>query len=149
MYRHLLAPIDCTDEARRAALQLVRHFASVPACRVTLAATISPSPSPEIRHKKVRHARAALDGIGEILHGYGVYTTRRILEGADAAAALADEARSPGEVYDVIVLGAYQTRPDEEDEAPPCRGSLADRICRRTHVPVVVLPAPAAGAPTA
>jgi hypothetical protein len=103
MYRHILALVDCTEEARRAADQIARHFAFVPACRVTLAATVSASPAPEIRAKRVQHARGALEAIGDILLNHGIYTTRRVLEGSDPAAALAEESRAPAQVYDLIV----------------------------------------------
>ena len=61
MYRHILAPIDCTDDAVRALPQLVRFLSTMPSCQVTLAATVSPAPTAELRRKKRQHAQGALD----------------------------------------------------------------------------------------
>jgi hypothetical protein len=36
------------------------------------------------------------------------------------------------------VLGAHQTVPEDYDA--PCKGSFADQLCRRTTLPVLVLP---------
>jgi nucleotide-binding universal stress UspA family protein len=141
MYRHALIPIDCSEEARQAAVRMVGHLGSVPACRVTLVAAVTASPLEEIREKKRDHAYEALRSIGKILHGYGIYATQRVAEaaeGGDAASGIIAEANRPDERYDVILLGTHQTRPDDEEE--PCAGSLADKLCRRVNIPVLVLP---------
>jgi nucleotide-binding universal stress UspA family protein len=139
MYRHALIPIDCTDDARQMTQALARFLGPIPACRATLVATITPSPYPEIQQKKIAHAEEALRAMGKLLYGYGVFATQRVLEATDGepASAVAAEANTSDQLYDVILLGTYQTRPDEDE---PCTGSLADKICRRANVPVLVLP---------
>ena len=139
MYRHVLALIDCTDDARREALEIVRQFAPEPTIRVTVAAAVTPTDDPELRRKKQEHARGALRGIGDLLSAEGIYARQRVVEGADAVEAVLAEVARPFECYDLIVLGAHQARV-EMDESP-CAGSLADRLARRAAVPVLILPA--------
>ena len=138
MYRHILALIDCTDDARTEAIQIARQFASEPTTRITIAANVTPTDDPALRRKKQEHARGALHAIGDLLTGEGMYARKRVLEAEDAVDAVLAEASRPQECYDLIVLGAHQARP-EMDEMP-CRGSLADRLALRASVPVMVLP---------
>jgi nucleotide-binding universal stress UspA family protein len=141
VYRHALIPIDCSEEARQAIVRMVGYLGSVPACRVTLVAAVTASPLEEIRQKKLDHAYEALRTVGKLLHGYGIYATQRVAEaeeGADPALGIVNEANRSDERYDVILMGTHQTRPDDEEQ--PCAGSLADKICRRVRIPVLVLP---------
>jgi nucleotide-binding universal stress UspA family protein len=138
MYRHILVPVDCTDDARREAHRLARYVGPMNATKVTVAATITPSPDPQIHQKKVAHANGALAAIADILHGYGIHARRRIVEGADAACALTAEEKDDLENYDLIVMGTHQTRSEIDDF--PCRGSLADQIAQRTSLPIIILP---------
>jgi|GEM_PF-5580803 Universal stress protein UspA and related nucleotide-binding proteins len=140
MYRHILALIDCSDDARREALQIVRQFASEPTIRITIAASMTPAPSPEIRQKKVEHAQSALRTIGDLILREGIYTRRRLLEAEDVVDAVLAEVAKRSEGYDLIVLGAHQTQVEFDDQ--PCRGSLADRIAQRSPLPVMILPEP-------
>lgn len=144
MYRHVLTLIDCTDEARRTAQAIARRFGPMETCRITLVAAMTPTPegAEAIREKKVRHAQEALKGVGDILRGYGIPTRKRIVEGNDFAEAVAEESRDTVLPYDLIVLGAYQARP--EDDELPCRGSLVDQISQRVSLPVMVVPTPPA-----
>lgn len=142
MYRQVLALIDCSEESRRLAAAITAHFGHTTLCRVTLAASIGPSPSPEIREKKVRHAQEALESVYDILLGSGMMARRRVvLESADPVSGVmaeVEKAKEGERDYDLIVLGTHQAR-TEEFEAP-CRGSLADRIILRSPLPVLVLP---------
>ena len=142
-YAHYFVPIDCTPDAQRHAPTLARFVAAQP-CKVTLAAVITPTPDAETRRKRKAHAQEALNRIATTLYNvYGIYTYDRIVEGTDHATAFAEESRSPNARYDRIILGAYQTRPEErEDLEAPCLGSLADRISQKSRLPVVILPFP-------
>ncbi len=60
------------------------------------------------------------------------------MDEGDLAAAANQEAQRTDAVYDLILLGTHQTR--QEDFDLPCAGSLADRICANTTVPVLILP---------
>lgn len=144
MYRHILAPIDCTDEARREAEELAYYLGPMHATRVTLAATITPSPDPAIRAAKVRHAEGALATIASILGGHGIYTRRRVVEGADTARAVAAESQDRDERYDLIVLGRHHTCPEIDDAV--YMGSAADNIAKNAKIPVIILPCPSTSA---
>jgi len=142
MHCQILVLIDCSEESRRLAAAVAAQFGAHNLCRVTLAANISPSPSPEIRGKKVRHAQEALESIYDILLGSGIMARRRlVLESSDPVTGLRaeiDAAKAAERGYDFIVLGAHHARIEEFDA--PCRGSLADQVIRRSPVPVLVLP---------
>ena len=141
MYRHVLIPVDCSPESRRAASELARFLVPLVPCRVTLIAATSPARSEDERRGKARHASEAVRAIRDIFAESGVYTTKRIAEGVedgDLAAAANQEAQRTDAVYDLILLGTHQTRQEEFDL--PCAGSLADRICANATVPVLILP---------
>jgi nucleotide-binding universal stress UspA family protein len=139
MYQHALVPVDCSEDARHAALDIVSYLDAMTYCQVTLVATISKSPDAEIRDKKVKHAQEALEGLHGFLHNnYGVFTRCRILETSDPAAAIAKAATQSETPCDVIVMSTYQTRTEFDDS--PCQGSLVDRVSQRATIPVVVLP---------
>jgi nucleotide-binding universal stress UspA family protein len=138
MYRHILVPIDCTDDARRAVMQIIHYFANEHIVKVTLAASVTPTDDSKLRDKRIAHAEEALKAAGNILARYGVYTRRIVVEGEDHAAALAEYAADELCVFDVVVLGAYQARTEEFDM--PCRGSLADRLSQLSPIPVMILP---------
>jgi nucleotide-binding universal stress UspA family protein len=136
MYQHVLVPIDCTDGSRHLAQSLIR-FMAFP-CRITLAATITPTPDRELQAKRQRHANDALRSVQQLLLEGGIWTRSCLVEGSDTAMALATEAKNTAERYDMIVLGTHQTR--TEDFEAPCKGSFSDQLCARTHLPVLVLP---------
>jgi len=138
MYRHVLIPVDCSEDARRAVPALAKYLSEMMSCRATLVAAISPTPFAELHDKKVAHAREALRSVSALLREYGVYTNGRIIEGEEVSVAVEEESRLTSEMYDLILLSTYQTRP--EDEENPCAGSLADRLSRRVDIPVLVLP---------
>ncbi|MES2461521.1 MAG: universal stress protein [Armatimonadota bacterium] len=138
MYRHLLVPVDCTENSRHLAHRVARFAAPLIPCKVTLAAAITPTEDSELRGKRTRHANDALRSLKQLLLQEGIWSHSRVVEGNDHAAALVREALNESELYDLIVLGTYQTLPEDYDA--PCKGSFADQICRRTHLPVLVLP---------
>lgn len=141
MYRHVLIPIDCSPDTRVAAPQLAEFLAPLVPCQVTLVAVTSPAATEEQQHDKINHARQALQEIGGIFADSGVYTRYRIMEGiegGDMATALATASYGTLTPYDLILLASHNTRQEEFDL--PCSGSLADRICGRVNLPVLVLP---------
>ena len=138
MYRHLLVPIDCTEDAQHLAHGIARFASPLVPCRVTLAATITPTDNRELNSKRRRHACDALRTIGDQLLQEGIWSRSCILENKDAAKAIAAEATDTELGYDLIVMGTYQTR--QEDMDAPCRGSFVDQVCAKTKLPVLVLP---------
>ena len=138
MYSHVLTWIDCSNESRRVAAAVARHFTPVTNCKVTLVAVISPSQTVAERTKKLDHAREALHQTSEILHAKGVFSWRKVVEGKDPIIAVAEESRQTENPYDLIVVGAHQTR--IEDVEPPCVGSQADRLAQRVTLPLLVVP---------
>ncbi len=146
MYQHILVPIDCTDASRNLVPLLAHFVAPLIPCRVTLAVTLTPTPTQnsELHDKRRRHASDALHSVQQLLLQEGIWSGCCLVEGSDPAAALAAEARNPAELYDLIVLGTHQTRP--EDLEAPCRGSFADQICACTSLPVLILPQRGKGA---
>lgn len=140
MCRHILVPIDCSEDARRIVPALARFAARMPSCQFTLVAPVTPAPTPELRESKQAHARTALHMMHYLLQDFGVYAFCRIAEGMDAVAATLETSQDAAEQFDLILLGAYQTRP-EVDEFP-CQGSFADKLCRYSRLPVYILPAP-------
>jgi nucleotide-binding universal stress UspA family protein len=141
MYHHVMVPIDCSDDARNEAYSIASHLATMEGTLVTIAAGITPSFDSTFRAKKVEHARVALRAIGDILDERGIRSRHLIVEGADVAQALADEAYSIDQQYDLFLLGVHQTRPEFDDA--PGLGSFADQLARCTHLPVMILPAQA------
>ena len=139
-FMNILAPIDCTEDALRSAQALLRFASALPSCKVTLAAAVTPGPTAEIRNHKRQHAKAALARIHKYLNSYGLFTQERIVEANDVADAFLAQSRNEEEQYDVIVLGTYQTQPEDPFDMP-CTGSLADRISRHAEIPVLILPA--------
>jgi nucleotide-binding universal stress UspA family protein len=131
IYRHALVPVDCTEECRRSAEALAEFFAPHQNCMVTLAATISPSQTPEERQKRVAHAESALAAIAAVFQRYGIYARRAVLEGSDPYVALQAKIHSVyrDEPMDLVVLTLRHTR--NEEDVSPCLGSFADRIARR------------------
>ena len=138
-YYHILAPVDCTDDALRAMLPLLQYASKMPCCKVTLAAAVTPAPTAKIREKKREHAQGALNRLHDYLSSFGLFTFQRIVEARDPADAYVAETRDYDEQYDVIVLSPYQTRPEDPFDLP-CTGSLADRISKNAEIPVVILP---------
>lgn len=138
MFSHLLVPIDCTDDTRRLAEHLTRFVIPLVPSKLTLAAVVTPTDDPVLRGKRRRHAEAALLTLHTMLLNHGVWARTRVLENEDHAAAYAIEGARDEEKYDLLLLGTHQTRP--EDLEAPCRGSFADQLCQRTHLPVLVLP---------
>ena len=138
-YQHILAPVDCTDDALRSMQSLLRYASAMPACKVTLAAAVTHGPTPEVRQRKRHHAQSALDRLHGYLKSYGLHTDGRIVEADDPAVAFVAESNDYDEQYDVIVLSPYQARSEDPFEVP-CAGSLADRIGQRTELPVLILP---------
>jgi nucleotide-binding universal stress UspA family protein len=138
MYSHVLAWIDCSQDARREAAFVARHFACIPTCRVTLVATISPSTTDAERQGKLNHAQDALRGAAALMLWTGVVADRQIVEGKDPVAAVAKESCQTINPYDLIVVGTHQTR--IEDIEAPCQGSLVDRLAQRVTLPVLVVP---------
>ncbi|MDX1932104.1 MAG: hypothetical protein SFU56_05835 [Capsulimonadales bacterium] len=143
IYHHALVPVDCTEECRRSAETVAEFFTPHQNCMVTLAATISPSNTPEERQKKVLHAEGALANIATIFQRYGIYARRTIVEGRDPYAALQAKmlAVYRDEPMDLVVLTMRHTR-TEDDEAP-CLGSFADRMARRAaavQAQTIILP---------
>jgi nucleotide-binding universal stress UspA family protein len=138
MYRHLLVPIDCTDSSRHLVQRIARFATPLIPCRITLAAAVTPTQDSELRGKRRRHANDALRSLHQQLLHEGIWSRTCVVEGDDHAAALAAEAANSTELYDLIVLGTYQTR--QEDFDAPCKGSFADQLCARTRLPVLVLP---------
>jgi nucleotide-binding universal stress UspA family protein len=92
MYRHLLVPVDCTDDSRQLAHALARFATPLIPCRVTLAAAVPPTDDAELQRKRRRHAADALRTLSQQLLGEGIWTQCRIVEGSDHAAAVAAEA---------------------------------------------------------
>lgn len=141
MYRHVLIPVDCSPDGRRAASDLAQFLAPLVPCRATLLAATSPARSEEESREKARHAREAVRAIADIFAESGVYTTQRIAQGVDEgdlAVAANRESQRTAAVYDLILLGTHQTRQEEFDL--PYMGSLADRICANVTIPVLILP---------
>jgi nucleotide-binding universal stress UspA family protein len=138
MYRHVLVPIDCTDASRHFVQRLARFVAPLVPCRVTLAAAVTPTQDGQLRDKRQRHAEDALRCLHQQLLQEGIWSRYCVVEGEDHAAAVAAEGTNPRELYNLIVLGTYQTR--QEDFDAPCKGSFADQICARTNLPVMILP---------
>lgn len=139
MFNHVIVPVDCTAAGRRDAERIARFVAPLDGAKVTLIASITPSIDPVFRAKKVSHSEQALSEIAAIMLAHGIRTRRRVLEGRDAASALAEEAHSIDDQYDLFVLGVHQTQ-SEIDESP-CLGSLADQLAKRTHLPILILSA--------
>lgn len=141
MYRHVLIPVDCSPDTRRSAPELAAFLSPMVPCQITLVAATSPSPTEEQRLDKKKHAREALQAIGDIFSESGVYTRRQIVEGVengDMATAVAQESRRPGTSHDMILLATHHTRQEEFDL--PCSGSMADRISQKVNIPVLILP---------
>lgn len=138
MFRHILVPVDCTEESRRLALAVVQSFGSMISCRVTLVAMVTPADNTELHSRRVRHAEEALGRLHTLLLGYGVWAKGKVLEGEDHASAIAAESISKEFLYDLIVLGTHQTLPEDPEE--PCRGSLVERVSKRVSLPVMVVP---------
>jgi nucleotide-binding universal stress UspA family protein len=140
MFHHIFSLVDCTAESQRLALHLVQLAYPMSSCQITLAAAITPTADPELSVKRRRHAEDALFRLHDQMRQYGVWTHVRVVEGEDHAAAFVEAARAakPNTLYDLIVLGTHQTLPEDPDE--PCSSSLADRIARRTDLPIMVLP---------
>jgi len=139
MYRHILAPIDCSEDARRLVPDLARYISRMPSCQMTLVATVTPSPIPQINHVRQLHARETLHAMHNLFLNFGVYAFCRVAEGDDTVTATLETAHDEEELFDLIVLGSYQTRTEADDF--PCEGSFADKICRKSHLPVYILPA--------
>jgi hypothetical protein len=131
VYHHALVPIDCTEECRRSAETVAEFFTPHQNCMVTLAATISPSQTPEEKQKRVAHAEGALAAVAAVFQRYGIYCRRAIVEGNDPFAALQAKMLSvhKDEPMDLVVLTLRHTRTENEEE--PCLGTFADRIARR------------------
>lgn len=147
MYRHVIVPIDCSDDARREAVRVARYLSPMHGTKVTIIAGITPTLDPAVHEKKVQHAQDALDAIAAIMTQYGIRTHQRILAGVDAAQALVAEACSAEQQYDLFVLGVHSIQPDIDefetyDKAGVYlnRGSFADQLIQKSHLPVMVLP---------
>lgn len=138
MYYHAFVPVDCSEQARRSVRALARYLATMPVCKVTLVAATTPTASAEMRALKREHAAAALRAMRALLHTFGVYAVGRIVEGEDPIAAMAAETENLDDRFDLVLLTTYQVRPEREDFR--CRGSLADQLCGRIHIPALVLP---------
>lgn len=138
MYRHVLVPVDCTDDALRAMPRIIKFVAQMTSCQVTIAASVTPAPTEQISQGKRLHAADALNRLHAYLRGFGVHTQCRIVQGADPATAFAAESLNSLEQYDLILMAAYQTRIEGFDF--PCTGSLVDQIAAGTGLPILVLP---------
>ncbi len=140
MFHHIFSLIDCTPESQRLALHLVQLAYPMSSCQMTLAVAVTPTSDPELRIKRRQHAEAALLRLHDEMKQYGVWTHIRVIEGEDHAVAFVAAAKAvrPGTLYDLLVLGTHQTLPEDAEE--PCASSLADRIARRTDLPMLVLP---------
>lgn len=141
MYRHVLVPIDCSQDTRLAAPQLAQFLSTMVPCQVTLVAVTSPAAIEEERFDKMRHARQALHSVADVFTNSGVYTRQRLVENTengDMATALKSILNSSQIPYDLILLASHNTRQEEFDL--PCPGSVADRICSKVNIPVLVLP---------
>jgi nucleotide-binding universal stress UspA family protein len=138
MYRHLLVPIDCSDDSRRLMVTLARFATPHIPCKVTLVASVTPTDDEGLRKARLNHALTALHGLHDILHQYGVWSRTRVLESEDHIGAISEEATDTREQYDLLVLGTHQTRIEDWDA--PCQSSFADRLSQRSHLPVMVLP---------
>jgi nucleotide-binding universal stress UspA family protein len=140
MFHHIFSLVDCTPESHKLAMHLVQLAYPMSSCRVTLAAAVTPTDDPELRLKRRQHAEEALQRLHGEMKQYGVWTQAKVVEGEDHAAAFVEAARAarPNTLFDLIVLGTHQTLPEDPDE--PCIGSLADRIARRTDLPIMILP---------
>jgi nucleotide-binding universal stress UspA family protein len=141
MYRHLLVPVDGTPDTRLAAPPLAAFLSTMVPCQVTLVAVTSPALTNEQCLDKARHARQALYSISDLFTQIGVFTRHRLVENiaeGDMATALAKILSSTQIPYDLILLGTHYTCQEEFDL--PCGGSLADRICGKVNIPVMVLP---------
>lgn len=140
MFHHIFSLVDCTPESQRLALHLVQLAYPMSSCQVTLAAAVTPTTDPELRTKRRQHAEDALMQLHDQMKNYGVWAHVKVIEGEDHAAAFVEAAKEarPNTLYDLIVLGTHQTLPEDPEE--PCIGSLADRIARRTDLPMLILP---------
>jgi nucleotide-binding universal stress UspA family protein len=138
MFRHLLVPIDCTEDSRRLAAALAQFAAPMVPCKITLVAAVTPIEDEVLRSKRRHHADSALIAIHHRLQEDGIWTRTRVVEGKDHIAAFVAEGAQAKELYDLIVLGTHQTLPESLEA--PCLGSFADRLSQRTSLPVIVLP---------
>jgi nucleotide-binding universal stress UspA family protein len=137
-FRHILGPIDCSDDSRRLAASLVEFATLLVPCKITLIAAVTPTDDAELQGKRRNHANTALLKLHAQMQQYGIWTRTRVVEGEDPIAAFVAEGAQTKEIYDLMVLGTHQTLP--EDMEAPCRGSFADRLCQKTTLPVLVLP---------
>jgi nucleotide-binding universal stress UspA family protein len=145
MFKRILFPTDGSAAALAAADQLAELLRSNHDTRVTIAVVIAPTnpdasdiePDIIVRQNAAmrRTGQRAVDSSAARLARAGVPHTTRILEGDPVSKAIVREAQAG---YDLIAIGSRGMSMDEEDHH--YIGSVAERVIRRSGLPVLVFP---------
>jgi nucleotide-binding universal stress UspA family protein len=145
MFERILFPTDGSAAALAAADQLAGLLKNKPDTRVTIAVVISPTrpdasdiePDIIVRQNAAmrRSGQKAVDATAARLSRHGIPHTTRIIEGDPVSKAIVHEAHSG---YDLIAIGSRGMSMDEEDHH--YIGSVAERVIRRSGLPVLVFP---------
>jgi nucleotide-binding universal stress UspA family protein len=145
MFERILFPTDGSEAALSAADQLAACLKGSAMSRVTVLVVTAPTDpdlsdlSPDLVERRNaglrRRAQRALDATAARLARQGVAYTTRILEGDPVSKSIAEEARHG---YDLIAIGSRGMGMAEEDQH--YLGSVAERVIRRTTLPILVFP---------
>lgn len=145
MFERILLPTDGSHAALSAADQLANCLKGVDTPRVTVLVVTAPTDPDDsdlsvsrIQERNAslrRSAQHALDSTAARLARAGVAYTTRILEGDPVSKVVVDESKNG---FDLIAIGSRGLGMDEGDQR--YLGSVAERVIRRSGLPVLVFP---------